>query len=112
MLVTFSCKAAADITMFGEVAVALLKLMGQSGGIPGALLAADIPSALDRLQKGIAVTGAQPAGNPPRHAGEDDDEAPPPVTLRQRAYPLVKLLEAAAQAEVDVTWGQARNPLL
>ena len=112
MLVTFSCKAAADITMFGEVATRLLALMGQSGAIPGALLAADIPAALDRLKEGIAVAGTEPAGNPPRSADEDEEKAPPPVTLRQRAFPLIKLLEAAVRAEVDVTWGVARNPLL
>ena len=39
MLVTFSCPAYADITMFGDVAVRLLQLMGHSGTVPGALLA-------------------------------------------------------------------------
>ena len=38
MLITFSTKASADITMFGDVATRLLKLMGQSGVTPGALL--------------------------------------------------------------------------
>ena len=112
MLITFSTKSAADITMFGEVAVRLLTLMGQSGTVPGALLADDIPAALERLKAGIAVAGAEPAGNPPLHADEDAEKAPPPVTLRQRAFPLIKLLEAAIRSENDVTWAQARNPLL
>ncbi len=112
MLVTFSTKVAADITMFGDVAVALLRLMGQSGGVPGAILAIDVAAALERLKDGIVVSGAEPAGNPPRHADEDEEKAPPPVTLRQRAYPLIGLLEAAARAKVDVMWGAARNPLL
>jgi hypothetical protein len=34
MLVTFSCPAYASITMFGDVAVRLLKLMGHSGTGP------------------------------------------------------------------------------
>jgi hypothetical protein len=38
MLVTFTCKAYADITLFGNVAVSLLRLMGHSGTVPGALL--------------------------------------------------------------------------
>jgi len=112
MLVTFSTKVAADITMFGEVAMALLKLMDQSGAVPGALLAIDVPTALERLKEGIAVSGANPVGNPPRDADEDEDKAPPAVTLSQRAYPLVGLLEAAARAKADVLWGEARNPLL
>lgn len=112
MLVTFSTKGSADITMFGDVAVTLLKLMGQSGTVPGAVLAPDVPAVLEQLRAGLAQVGAQPAGNPPRHEDEDDDRAPPPVTLRQRAFPLVGLLEAAVRGEHDVAWAEARNPLL
>ena len=89
MLITFSTKSAADITMFGDVAVKLLKLMGQSGGVPGALLAADLPSAIDRLKNAVATAGDEPAGNEPERDGEDREKAPPPVTLRQRACPLI-----------------------
>lgn len=111
MLVTFSTKTAADITLFGEVATALLKLMGQTGVVPGALLAADVPAALQRLKDGIAVAGTAPAGNPPPFPDEDAERAPPPVTLRQRAFPLIGLLEAAVRGKSDVLWGEARSPL-
>ncbi|MFV1973803.1 MAG: DUF1840 domain-containing protein, partial [Thiohalobacterales bacterium] len=50
MLVTFTCSAYADITMFGDVAVQLLKMMGHSGTVPGAFRAEDIPVALEKLQ--------------------------------------------------------------
>ncbi len=39
MIVTFRSKAHADIIMFGDIAIKLLKLMGHSGTVPGALLA-------------------------------------------------------------------------
>ena len=45
MLVTFKTEAYASITMFGDVAVALIKLMGHSGTVPGAVLAEDVPAA-------------------------------------------------------------------
>ena len=112
MLITFSTKSAADITMFGDVAVRLLKRMGQSGGVPGALLAADLPAAIDRLKKAIASAGDEPTGNAPAREDEDHEKAPPPVTLRQRAFPLIQLLEAAARADADVVWKEARSPLL
>jgi hypothetical protein len=112
MLVTFRTKGFADITMFGDVAVTLLKLMGQSGDVPGALLADDVASALDRLKAGIDRVGSQPAGNPPRREDEDDEKAPPPVTLKQRAFPLIGLLDAARHSKHDVMWAEARNPLL
>jgi hypothetical protein len=113
MLVTFSTKTHADITMFDYVAEALLRLMGQSGGVPGALLAADVPSALARLKAAIAEAGSE-AGPAAPNAKEErqEEEAPPPVSLRQRAYPLIGLLDAAARANADVTWAPTRNPLL
>jgi len=42
MMVTFHSKAWTSITMFGDVAVRLLKMMGHSGTVPSALLARDI----------------------------------------------------------------------
>jgi len=71
MLVTFRTSAYADITMFGTAAVSLLKLMGHSGTVPGALLAADIPDALERLQAAIAAGGAD---TPERTEVADSDE--------------------------------------
>lgn len=35
MLVTFSTDAYASITMFGDVALAMLKMMGHSATLPG-----------------------------------------------------------------------------
>jgi hypothetical protein len=45
MLVTSTTKTYADITMFGDIALTLLKKMGHSANVPGAILAADIPAA-------------------------------------------------------------------
>ena len=49
MIVTFRSKAHADIMMFGDIAISVLKLMGHSGTVPGALLAEEVPTALDHL---------------------------------------------------------------
>jgi len=53
MLITFSCPAYANITMFGDAAVRLLKLMGHSGTVSGALLAPDVQAALARLEAAV-----------------------------------------------------------
>ena len=100
MLVTFSCPAYADITMFGDVAVRLLKMMGHSGTVPSALVAKDVPAALQRLQ--AAVEKERQSPEPEISAQEEDDE--PRVSLPHRALPLVELLKAAAKAEVNVMW--------
>lgn len=97
MLVTFHSKAYADITMFGEVAVSLLKMMGHSGTVPSAIEPEDIPQALERLKE--ALRRAAPAASP--SSGEGDE---PPVSLPQRAMPLIQLLEASAAANCQVMW--------
>lgn len=100
MLVTFHTDAYADITMFGDVGVSLLKLMGHSGTVPGAIVAADVPAALAQLRAGVATTAPASDGI---LADEDDERQ---VSLSNRALPLIKLLEAAAAAKSNVMWDQ------
>ena len=100
MLVTFSCPAYADITMFGNVAVRLLKLMGHSGAVPGALLAEDVEAALARLEAAVAADEQLP--EPGESAQGEDDE--PAVSLPHRALPLIELLRAAAKAKCNLMW--------
>lgn len=109
MIVTFRTSAYADIMMFGEVAVQLLKLMGHSGTVPSAIVAEDVPEALDRLKKAIEAHKAEnpaptkPAPKKTDEEGEEEEEEIP-VDLAQRALPLIQLLEAAAAAKADVMW--------
>ena len=100
MLVTFTCPAYADITMFGDVAVRLLKLMGHSGTVPSALSAEDIQPALERLEAALESEGGSPA--PAQSTGDNEEE--PVVSLGHRALPLVELLKAAARAGCNVMW--------
>jgi hypothetical protein len=87
--------------MFGDIAVQLLKLMGHSGTVPSAILAPDIPPALERLRRALDQ-GAAPPATPTDE--EDRREGRAPVSLRQRAYPLIELLERAAKNNADVMW--------
>jgi uncharacterized protein DUF1840 len=100
MIVTFRTKAHPDITMFGDVAVALLKLAGLSGTVPTALLATDLPDAIRRLEGGLPRVPAQP--QEPTANPADDRDAEPPVPLQRRALPLLGLLRAADAAGADV----------
>jgi hypothetical protein len=100
MLITFSCPAYANITMFGDVAVHLIKLMGHSGTVPGALLAEDVPAALARLAAAIEAGEQLPE---PRESGESEDDESA-VSLPHRALPLIDLLKAASKAKCNVMW--------
>ena len=102
MLVTFRTKTHADLLMFSEIAVYLLKLMGHSGTVPSALLADEVPAALERLRQAVAAHKATVPKAAEDVDDEDDDESP--VDLAQRAFPLIELLEAAAAAQCDVLW--------
>ncbi len=94
MLVTFHSKASADFTMFGEVAVTLIKMMGLSGSVPSALNPEDLPAALASLRGALEHRGeAEPA--------EDDS-----VDLARRAYPLIAMLEASIKADAPVMWSE------
>lgn len=104
MFVTFNSEAGSSVTMFGDAAIKLLKMMGHSGTVPSALLADDVPAALARLQRELAA--AQPAGKASQDKQSDDADAPPPVNLGQRAFPLIQLLTAAVQKHCDVMWEQ------
>jgi hypothetical protein len=108
MLVTFHSKAWSSITLFGDVAVTLLKMAGHSGTIPGALRPGDIPAALAHLNQALAAAGdkenKESKPNPQPEAGDEDD--PPPVELRLRAYPLIQMLTAAAAQDCEVMWGE------
>ena len=98
MLVTFSCPAYADITMFGDVAIQLLKLMGHSAKVPSALLAEDVADALEKLEVSINHQQSEQVVT----SSSQDDE--PVITLTKRALPLIELLRAAENAKCNVMW--------
>ena len=100
MLITFTTPAYANITMFGDVALHMLKLMGKSTAVPGALLAEDIPAALQKLE--AAVEADRQEQQPGQAAVDEEGEAP--VSLSHRALPLIELLKSAAKTNSNVMW--------
>ncbi|WP_116808036.1 DUF1840 domain-containing protein [Steroidobacter cummioxidans] len=112
MLVIFRSTATESITMFEDVAVQLLKLMGATGRIPGALGPEDVPLALrqlehatEQIKAGTHVTPARPADNEDAtHEDEDDEDREAPVDLATRAVPLLSILKRAAAANAEIVW--------
>lgn len=98
MLITFKSSVCADITMFGDVGLKLLDMMGFGKSVPGAITAADVPIALQNLEQALKRL---PQQEPPAQ-GEEDAE--PPIGLRTRALPLLNLLSASAVAEKAMRW--------
>ena len=98
MLIRFDTKSG-TITTFGDVGKQLLRLMGQSGDVPGALRAADIPAAVNQLKTALAQET-----DPPKQDPRAEDGGETPVGLKTRALPLIELLERAASRGDDVLW--------
>jgi hypothetical protein len=103
MLITFKSKAYSDITMFGDVALKLIRIMGHGGTVPGAIGADETGPALDRLRRAVEADKELHAtkADEPDDAAEESERA---VRLAQRAAPLIQMLEAAKQLDAPVMW--------
>jgi hypothetical protein len=109
MLVRFSSTATQSVTMFGDAAKQLIKMMGASGNVPGAMSAHDLPAALRSLKTGLKDVDANdaPAGDENDQDKDDKSEREHtrhPVTLRMRAGPLIDILERAVVKGAPVIW--------
>ncbi len=98
MLVKFHTPEHGNITYEGKVGVVLLKLMGRTGKVPGALDAEHVPGALESLKHQLALHQEEDHVVP---ASRDHDEV---VALKTRAFPLIELMEAAVEAGDYVSW--------
>jgi hypothetical protein len=106
MIVKFSTRAGA-LTLHGDAAVTLLKAMGHSGTVPGAILAADLPDALALLRRKLdedAKAAPRPSPAPVAAAEDDEQEREPPVSLRMRSVPFIDMVETAIRRGSDLMW--------
>lgn len=102
-MITFKTEFYSNIDMFDDVALHMLKMMGHSPTVPGAILAEDVPQALENLKRAVAGESPQPAQSE-TSTDEDEDPAQQRVSIHNRAYPLIELLAAAAAKRCDVMW--------
>ncbi|MEZ9761835.1 DUF1840 domain-containing protein [Vibrio splendidus] len=104
MLITFSCKAHASVTMFGEVGLQFIKMLGHSGTIPGAIDAFAVPQALNNLRAAIDAEQSKPIEQENANDESEEGVVEAPVNIGSRAFPLVELLKAAIKDECEVMW--------
>ncbi|MEM7257587.1 MAG: DUF1840 family protein, partial [Pseudomonadota bacterium] len=71
MLIEIQGEHTGSITMFGDAAKKLLKMMGQSGQPEGAIRAEDVPAALDSLQTALGKLS-----EPDADVEDEDGNAP------------------------------------
>ena len=89
--------------MFGTVAKSLLKMMGQSGNVPGAIMADDLGNVrialTDKLEK-VEPQSSADAGSD--NEGSEDGETA--VSLSKRALPLLGMIDSAIENGDNIMW--------
>jgi hypothetical protein len=100
MPVTFKTDSYPNITLLGEDALAMLKMLGHSPTVPGSIRAEEVAHALGLLETAIAASKGLPTVNI-----KVADE--PGVTVAQRGRPLIDLFTAAIKARSYVTWDRS-----
>ena len=110
MIYEFKSRATGSVIMTKPVAEWILKIVGKEPGATGIVTGEQMPAAIAALRKAIdeeraalraEESGGVAAAAPEEAAGEDAWL----VSLAQRAFPFIEMLEAAHKAGKDVTWG-------
>lgn len=120
-LITFRSKAATSILMFADVAERLMLLMGKSVSAQGIVTVEELPAAIAGLQAAMAADRPdhdaliaqidEPMVQPADEKISAATSAQPasafdrPVSLTQRAAPLLDMLVRAEASRVPVVWG-------
>ena len=101
MLYKFKSKNAGDLIMLEANGRTVLDVIGKDAGPTGIILVAQMPAAIEALQKAIVLEESTQ-----KQVDEDGEpvrgDAP---GLRQRAMPFIDMLKRNHKESTDVTWG-------
>ncbi len=101
MLYKFKSKATGDVIMLGPNGDQLLRILGREPAATGIFEVANLPAIVAALRDAVAsdeqdrAQGGTPAG---AQGGTG-------ITLRQRLWPMVEMLQRAHAAGEPVVWG-------
>ncbi|CAN5868563.1 hypothetical protein BH11PSE12_BH11PSE12_06940 [soil metagenome] len=113
MLITFTSKAAAEVTMYKEHARRALELLNKDVN-RGVITVAETADAIKVIEAAVAESRAHPVSEDvvrdiDVHHNEDGDdndhEQAEQVSFSARMYPLLEMLHAAQKNQRDVVWG-------
>ena len=114
MLYKFKSRAAMDVVMLEPHAEALLRIIGKEPAPKGIIQVQDIPRALQALKSAVQADKArigEPQVEPAEAAAEDahgharDDATEARISLSQRAWPLMHMMELSLAENRDIVWG-------
>lgn len=116
MLIVFQSKAAADVMMFSAHALTIMQVIGRSytDELPqrGVITHEQLPAAIAAIEKAISDDKIKAADGAEDAPEDDDIKVHPiaePVSFRQRVWPLLSMLRASRDLNVDVMWEPASS---
>ena len=110
MIYKFKSKASGDVIMLGPNGDQMLRLIGREPAAKGIIEVPHMAAAIAAL--GAAIEDDAPAGSSQdggqdgdAENGDQDAAVAGAVTLRQRLWPVIDLLERSLAAGEPVVWG-------
>ncbi len=106
MTYLFQCKAAADVLMLRPTGDSVLAAMGLKPSAEGIIEPDQMPAAIRAIEAAIALEESVRSLelDVPLSATSAPEEREP-VSLRQRAWPLIDMMRQAQAAGTYVVWG-------
>jgi len=112
MLIVFHSKSAAEVLMFSQHALPILKAAGKpyTNELPerGVITRDDVGAAIAGIERAMAIT--KETDENPDSDDDNDDKVHPinePVSFRRRAYPLLAMMRLAHEHQEDIIWEPA-----
>lgn len=110
MLITFKSDASADVIMLGDAGKQLIAALGKDPGeATGIVTVEQMADAIARLRAAIEEDRARQSAQTEEDELADRDAGrtgmAAPVSLAQRAWPLLDMLERSEREGVPVVWG-------
>jgi Domain of unknown function (DUF1840) len=99
MLIPFQSKAAGEFFMQQTHVLPLFQLMGKPFTPQGILVASELGSYMAQLKTGLERAQSTEVD------AADEQPDPQAVGLKQRAWPLMDMMQKAQAKGVDITWG-------
>jgi hypothetical protein len=112
MLYKFRSRAAAPVILLGRSGERLLRAIGKSPAARGVISNEELPLAVELLDTAIEEEEDETLQAPSAEHAEADVHAFPiaeddRVSLRQRAWPLIEMMERCLASGDDIVWETA-----
>jgi hypothetical protein len=111
MLVKLTSSTSGEVILFAEHARRLFEIIGKECTSRGVFTLEQLPAAVDRLRQAVAAekeAAARPAEAAPartdREKTDEADKPEPAVSIGQRAYPLIRLMERTQNEGGFILW--------